>query len=48
MTSVHWFRKGLRVHDNEGLKMCLENGKKVLPMVIIDPYFLDKYKVGEN
>ena len=42
---VYWFRKCLRVHDNEGLAMAQ---KSLLPIFIIDPYFWEKSDISEN
>ena len=55
-TSIVWFRKGLRVHDNPALSDALieaKNGlkderKKVLPLFIMDPLFCNAQKVGAN
>lgn len=48
---IHWFRKGLRIHDNPALKSALANkkeGKAILPLFIIDPHFMDPSYVGVN
>ncbi len=35
--SIHWFRNGLRLHDNLPLHDCSINSKHLLPLYIIDP-----------
>ena len=48
---IHWFRKGLRIHDNPALKRALvhkKEGKAVLPLFIIDPHFSDPEYCGVN
>ena len=40
--SVFWFRCDLRLHDNAGLYMALENIAPVLPVFIFDTEILDK------
>jgi len=34
--SVHWFRHGLRLHDNPGLLHCIEDSKEVYPLYVLD------------
>lgn len=46
MTSVHWFRKGLRLHDNPALLAAIEEGLELRPVYILDP--ISKTRVGEN
>jgi cryptochrome len=49
MTSVlHWFRKGLRVHDNEALIRAAENASHLYCVFILDPWYADERKVGTN
>jgi len=45
---IHWFRKGLRLHDNAALLNAIESCPAVLPLYIIDPEDLDPQKVGAN
>ena len=45
--SVHWFRKGLRLHDNPALLKAAETSK-LIPLFILDPWFLNPSKVGVN
>lgn len=35
--AIHWFRKGLRLHDNPSLTYAINNAKKVYPIFILDP-----------
>ncbi len=48
MVSIHWFRKGLRLHDNEALNLAIKKNKKIIPLVIIDPWFINRSKIGDN
>ena len=34
--SIHWFRHGLRMHDNPALIQALKNGKEFYPIFIFD------------
>ena len=53
---VHWFRKGLRLHDNPALLACLKpiDGSAsdelpiLRPVYIIDPWFTKNIKCGHN
>ncbi|EDW02770.1 cryptochrome-2 [Drosophila grimshawi] len=53
-TLVHWFRKGLRVHDNPALFQIFEVARAapekfyVRPIFILDPGILDWMQVGAN
>ena len=52
-TVIHWFRKGLRVHDNLALRnaieICLENHDLQLrPIFVLDPGIIKFLKVGAN
>ncbi len=56
-TSIVWFRKGLRIHDNPALSEALidaknfgggDESKKVLPLFILDPWFCNEKSVGAN
>jgi len=35
--AVHWFRNGLRLHDNPSLLDACQNSSSILPLYIIDP-----------
>jgi len=49
---IHWFRKGLRLHDNPALTAALKpsDGKTlaVMPVFILDPEFVRSDSVGPN
>lgn len=49
---VHWFRKGLRLHDNPALLAALDRAAKdgllVRPVYILDPWFVKNARVGVN
>ncbi|KAH8255322.1 hypothetical protein KR038_001107 [Drosophila bunnanda] len=53
-TLVHWFRKGLRVHDNPALSQIFYAANaspekfSVRPIFILDPGILDWMQVGAN
>jgi cryptochrome len=36
-SAIHWFRKGLRLHDNPSLTHAIKYSKKVYPIFILDP-----------
>lgn len=46
-TSIHWFRKGLRLHDNPALMAALRECKELYPVFILDPY-LHNNTIGVN
>ncbi|XP_056881411.1 cryptochrome circadian regulator 5 [Takifugu flavidus] len=46
-TCIHWFRKGLRLHDNPGLMAALRDCKELYPVFILDPQLHNK-SVGVN
>nr|AUG44606.1 cryptochrome 2 [Agrotis segetum] len=45
---VHWFRKGLRLHDNPALKDGLVDAATFRCVFIIDPWFASSSNVGIN
>lgn len=50
-TVIHWFRKGLRLHDNPNLQAAIDrlDGNSCLrPIFILDPDILKWLKVGIN
>ena len=53
-TVIHWFRKGLRVHDNLALRnaieICLEKPKEfqLRPIFVLDPGIIKWLRVGSN
>ena len=47
--AIHWFRKGLRLHDNPSLREVLETkGCQIIPLFILDPHFQNPNYVGVN
>lgn len=36
MVTVHWFRRGLRLHDNPALHDALRDSKEFYPIFIFD------------
>lgn len=52
-TVIHWYRKGLRIHDNpaliEAISTVQENQNYVLrPIYIIDPDWTDHWRMSAN
>lgn len=52
-TVIHWFRKGLRIHDNpaliEAISSVQQNQNYVLrPIYIIDPDWKDHWRMNAN
>ena len=49
---IHWFRKGLRVHDNPALREACVFARsqqvKFLPLYILDPKTFTPDSVGVN
>ena len=43
--SIHWFRKGLRLHDNPALLEAIQKGEQFVPIFILDPWFVKPDKV---
>jgi cryptochrome len=48
MAAIHWFRKGLRLHDNPALAHACANSAAVFPVFVLDPAFADEARVGVN
>ena len=48
MAAVHWFRKGLRLHDNPALLAAAAGSKQLLPVFVLDPHFLKPERCGAN
>jgi len=46
--AIHWFRKGLRLHDNAGLLKAAKSCSTLIPLYILDTEYLDPKKVGVN
>ena len=45
---LHWFRKGLRLHDNPALRAALEGADSFRCVYILDPWFAGVSQVGIN
>eukprot|EP01031_Cornospumella_fuschlensis_P039147 gene39147-47629_t len=37
--SLHWFRKGLRLHDNPALLGAIKQTDHLYPVFCLDPHF---------
>ncbi|KAK2100525.1 Cryptochrome-2 [Saguinus oedipus] len=48
VSSVHWFRKGLRLHDNPALLAAVRGARCVRCVYILDPWFAASSSVGIN
>ena len=47
--SIHWFRKGLRLHDNPALLHASQiSVGTMLPLFILDPCYLSPQKIADN
>lgn len=46
--TVHWFRKGLRLHDNPSLYEGLKGAITFRCIFLIDPWFAGSSNVGIN
>lgn len=46
--TVHWFRKGLRLHDNPSILEGLTGSKTLRCIFIIDPWFAGISNAGIN
>lgn len=40
-SSLMWFRKGLRIHDNPALEHAAMGSNFVYPVFVIDPHYMD-------
>ena len=45
---LHWFRKGLRLHDNPALREALSGASTYHCVYILDPWFAGVSQVGIN
>ena len=45
---VHWFRKGLRLHDNPSLREALAMSASFRCIYILDPWFAGSSQAGIN
>lgn len=48
MSTLHWFRKGLRLHDNPSLIEACKNSNHLFPVFCLDPYFANPDVIGIN
>jgi deoxyribodipyrimidine photo-lyase len=39
MKYIHFFRRDLRIQDNDALSYAIDNGTEVMPVFVLDPYF---------
>lgn len=46
--SIHWFRKGLRLHDNPALQEAVRGAGTVRCVYFLDPWFAGSSNVGVN
>eukprot|EP01036_Dinobryon_divergens_P025809 gene25809-34396_t len=46
--AIHWFRKGLRLHDNPALIEACRSSSRIYPVFCIDPYFAKPDIIGVN
>ncbi|XP_050306949.1 cryptochrome-1-like isoform X1 [Anthonomus grandis grandis] len=46
--AVHWFRKGLRLHDNPSLREGLQGATTFRCVFVLDPWFAGSSNVGIN
>lgn len=46
--SVHWFRKGLRLHDNPSLRDGVRGATTLRCIFVLDPWFAGSSNVGIN
>jgi cryptochrome len=46
--TVHWFRKGLRLHDNPSLSEGLAGASTFRCVFVLDPWFAGSTNVGIN
>ncbi|XP_076135908.1 cryptochrome circadian regulator 5 [Alosa pseudoharengus] len=45
---IHWFRKGLRLHDNPALIAAMRDCKQLYPVFILDPWYPNNTNIGIN
>lgn len=46
--TLHWFRKGLRLHDNPALLEAARSSSALYPVFFLDPWFADPAKICTN
>ncbi|KAJ1520097.1 hypothetical protein ONE63_004319 [Megalurothrips usitatus] len=47
-TAIHWFRKGLRLHDNPSLIAAIKAEVELRPVYIFDPWYEENVRCGPN
>uniref|UniRef100_A0A1A8J3V8 Cryptochrome 1 (Photolyase-like) n=1 Tax=Nothobranchius kuhntae TaxID=321403 RepID=A0A1A8J3V8_NOTKU len=48
VNTIHWFRKGLRLHDNPALRDSIRGADSLRCIYILDPWFAGSSNVGIN
>lgn len=48
INSIHWFRKGLRLHDNPALLEAVQGADTLRCVYFLDPWFAGSSSVGVN
>ncbi|KAK9516955.1 hypothetical protein VZT92_024860 [Zoarces viviparus] len=48
VNTIHWFRKGLRLHDNPSLRDSIRDADSLRCVYILDPWFAGSSNVGIN
>ncbi|KAK5867716.1 hypothetical protein PBY51_012181 [Eleginops maclovinus] len=48
VNTIHWFRKGLRLHDNPSLRDSIRDADTLRCVYILDPWFAGSSNVGIN
>uniref|UniRef100_A0A3Q2GL24 Cryptochrome-1 n=1 Tax=Cyprinodon variegatus TaxID=28743 RepID=A0A3Q2GL24_CYPVA len=48
VNTIHWFRKGLRLHDNPALRASIQRADTLRCIYILDPWFAGSSSVGIN
>uniref|UniRef100_A0A673BHY2 Cryptochrome-1 n=1 Tax=Sphaeramia orbicularis TaxID=375764 RepID=A0A673BHY2_9TELE len=48
VNTIHWFRKGLRLHDNSSLRDSIRGADTLRCIYILDPWFAGSSNVGIN
>lgn len=46
--AIHWFRKGLRLHDNPALVAAVQGSQVLRPVFVLDPNIAKEMRVGPN
>lgn len=44
--TILWFRKSLRIHDNNALLRATQVASQLYPIFILDPYYINPEKIG--